>query len=156
MERIILISDRATKTESESVAVHIDPSQYISATEPDSETLIRLVKVAMRMRPDRIVIDTMDDSILALPKQNGIPAENLYSFREKRLWKVSSQVLNGEWIYQCYRRRYVYEVDCAGDRDYDKGIYHDRSKASARCRELNAPLLPPTEGCMADGHPQNY
>ena len=156
MERILLISDRATKAEQGSVAVYMDVNQYANSTEPKEETLIRLVKIAMRMRPDRIVIDTMDESILALPEKDSIPADSLQSFREKRLWKVASQVLNGEYIYQCYQRRYVHEVDCAGDRNYDSEIYRDREKAAARCRKLNAPLLPPVEGWIADGHPQNY
>ena len=156
MYRIILISDRATKDERASVDVYLDVNQYANSTEPREETLIRLVKVAMRMRPDRLVIDTMDDGILTLPEKNGIPAESLYTFREKRLWKVASQVLNGEYIYQCYQRRYVYEIDCAGDRIYDQEIYRDRIKAAARCRELNEPLLPSTESTMPDRHPQNY
>lgn len=155
MERIILISDRATEAERDSVAVHIDPSEYMTSVEPNVETLKRLVGTATRMNPDRIIIDTSDASILAIPKQFGIPSEDLYTFREKRLWKVASQVLDGEYIYQCYQRRYVQDVDCAGDRKYDTEIFTDREKAAARCRELNAPLLPHTEGWMTDGHPQN-
>ena len=77
----------------------------MTSVEPNDETLKRLVGTATRMNPDRIIIDTSDASILAIPKQFGIPSEDLYTFREKRLWKVASQVLDGEYIYQCYQRR---------------------------------------------------
>lgn len=156
MERIILISDRATKEELSSVDVLIDPAKFVAPDESIKDLLIRLVKTTMRMKPDVIVVDTDDESILALPLKYGIHTENLYSFREKRLWKVASQVLDGASIWQCYKRRYVNDIDCAGDRIYDSEIFKNRKEASARCRELNAPLLPPTDGWMNDGHPQSW
>ena len=74
---------------------------------------------------------------------------------EKRMsnWNISSQSIHGKEIWQCYRRRNVYPVDCAGDRLYDSEVFHSKEEAVLRCRELNAQLV---VGWMADGHPQNW
>ena len=153
MERVILISDNPLQSDRDAVTIVLSPID--THGKADAE---RLIKTALRMRPDRIVLDTRigDPSLLDFPRSVDVPAETLNEFREKLLWRVSSQVLDGEKIYQCYKRRHVYDVDCAGDRDYDTEIYRHREDASRRCRELNAPLLPKTEGWMPDEHPQNW
>jgi len=69
-------------------------------------------------------------------------------------WNIASQDLNGKTVYQCYRRRNVHPVDCAGDRIYDGKLFYDKESAAERCRNLNAELV--QDSFMADGHPQNW
>jgi len=68
-------------------------------------------------------------------------------------WNIATQDLDGRQIWQCYRRRNVHPVDCAGDRLYDTEIFYSKEDAVLRCRELNAQLV---DGWLSDGHPQNW
>lgn len=74
----------------------------------------------------------------------------------KRLsdWHIATQNINNKSIWQCYRRRNHFPVDCAGDRIYDTEIFYSKDAAVLRCRELNSALV--QDSWMADGHPQNW
>lgn len=52
-------------------------------------------------------------------------------------WQVSSQYINGEKIFQVYRRRDVNEVDHAGNREYFDGTFDNKAAAQAVADKLN-------------------
>lgn len=68
-------------------------------------------------------------------------------------WQIATQRINDKEVWQCYRRRNIHPVDCAGDRKYDTEIFCTKEEAVLRCRSLNAQLV---DGWMSDGHPQNW
>ena len=59
----------------------------------------------------------------------------------QNFWAVMETLIEGEQRYLCYRLG-----DKSGDgrarAEFDGQMFSDRKVASARCRELNAPLLP--------------
>lgn len=56
-------------------------------------------------------------------------------------WRVSSQYINSEKIYQVYRLRNVNGIDHSGNREYCGGIFTDEAAAQAFADELNKAVL---------------
>lgn len=54
----------------------------------------------------------------------------------KNKWKVSTNIIGEDKIYQVYRIRNINEVDHSGNREYDK-TYKNKSDAEQRALELN-------------------
>ena len=54
----------------------------------------------------------------------------------KNEWKVSTNIIGENKIYQVYRIRNTNEVDHSGNREYDKA-YKNKSDALKRAAELN-------------------
>ena len=55
----------------------------------------------------------------------------------KSPWKVSSNMIGTEKVYQVYRLYDVQEIDHSGNREVDPIIHEDENDAIERCRELN-------------------
>lgn len=58
--------------------------------------------------------------------------------------------------YRCFRR---HSNDCANKParyEYDSKVFENQLDAERRCRALNEPLIPKTQGWLSDGHPQNW
>lgn len=54
----------------------------------------------------------------------------------KSEWRVSSQFVGDEEIYQVYRIRDIYDVDHSGNREYSK-IFNDEKEAQKFADKLN-------------------
>lgn len=52
-------------------------------------------------------------------------------------WRVTSQCVNGEWLYGVYRLRNVNAVDHSGNREYHGGYTTDEAEAEALAKKLN-------------------
>lgn len=52
-------------------------------------------------------------------------------------WKVSSQYIGSEKIYQVYRLRDISKVDHSGNREFTGGIIEDEAIAEALAAKLN-------------------
>ena len=56
----------------------------------------------------------------------------------KSPWKVSSNMIGTEKVYQVYRLYDVQKIDHSGNREVDPYFYKRKDDAIKRCRELNA------------------
>ncbi len=52
-------------------------------------------------------------------------------------WKISSNRINGETIWQVYRLLNENEVDHSGNREYFRGVFKKREDAEATAKSLN-------------------
>lgn len=55
----------------------------------------------------------------------------------KGKWKVSSNYVGDEKVFQVYRIRNTDEVDHSGNREYYGGIHTDKEKAALMAEKLN-------------------
>ena len=55
----------------------------------------------------------------------------------KSQWKVASNFINGEKIYQVFRLLDVNGVDHSGNREYLPGVYHSQQKAQMMANRSN-------------------
>lgn len=55
----------------------------------------------------------------------------------KSEWRVTSNFINGQKVYQVYRLRNTTEVDHSGNREYRGGIFKNRDEAAAEAEALN-------------------
>ena len=53
-------------------------------------------------------------------------------------WKVSSQFIGDEKVFQVYRLRDISKVDHSGNREYRGGIIYDQEAANVIAEGLNA------------------
>lgn len=72
-----------------------------------------------------------------------------------KMWRVSSNYVNGRIIFQCYRTIRPDEVDHSGNRETDNLLFDDELDAYARCRELNGSGLG-SDPTRMDQHPMSW